>query len=57
MAHITLPEGAPGIVGPMIAYPETQKHLSGLAEALLARGVVPDVGRARADRVLCVVRQ
>jgi uncharacterized peroxidase-related enzyme len=35
MAHITLPEGAPGIVGPMIAYPETQKHLSGLAEALL----------------------
>jgi len=35
MAHITLPEGAPGIVGPMIAYPETQKHLSGLAEAML----------------------
>jgi uncharacterized peroxidase-related enzyme len=35
MAHITLPEGAPGIVGPMIAYPETQTHLSGLAEALL----------------------
>lgn len=35
MAHIKLPEGAPGIVGPMIAYPETQKHLSGLAEALL----------------------
>jgi uncharacterized peroxidase-related enzyme len=35
MAHITLPEGAPGIIGPMIAYPETQTHLSGLAEALL----------------------
>src|SRR5580693_1846910 len=35
MAHITLPEGVPGIVGPMIAYPETQVHLSGLAEALL----------------------
>jgi len=35
MAHIELPEGAPGIIGPMIAYPETQKHLSGLAEALL----------------------
>ncbi len=35
MAHIKLPEGAPGIVGPMIAYPETQTHLSGLAEALL----------------------
>jgi uncharacterized peroxidase-related enzyme len=35
MAHIPLPEGAPGIIGPMIAYPETQVHLSGLAEALL----------------------
>ncbi|MDR3618443.1 MAG: carboxymuconolactone decarboxylase family protein [Paludisphaera borealis] len=35
MAHITLPEGAPGIIGPMIAYPEIQKHLSGLAEVLL----------------------
>ena len=35
MAHITLPEGVPGIVGPMIAYPETQTHLSALAEALL----------------------
>jgi len=35
MAHIQLPEDVPGIVGPMIAYPETQVHLSGLAEALL----------------------
>ena len=35
MAHITLPEGAPGITGPMQAYPETEAHLSGLAEALL----------------------
>jgi len=35
MAHIKLPEGVPGIVGPMIAFPETQVHLSGLAEALL----------------------
>ncbi len=35
MAHIALPEGIPGIVGPMLAYPETQVHLSGLAEALL----------------------
>jgi len=35
MSHITLHEGAPGIVGPMIAYPETEKHLNGLAEALL----------------------
>lgn len=35
MAHISLPEGLPGITGPMAAYPETEPHLSGLAEALL----------------------
>jgi uncharacterized peroxidase-related enzyme len=35
VAHITVPEGAPGIIGPMAAYPETEKHLNGLAEALL----------------------
>ena len=35
MAHITLPEGLPGITGPMAQYPETERHLSGLAEALL----------------------
>lgn len=35
MAHITLPTGVPGIIGPMMAYPETARHLNGLAEALL----------------------
>jgi uncharacterized peroxidase-related enzyme len=35
MAHIALPPGAPGIVGPMMAYPETERHLNALAEALL----------------------
>jgi uncharacterized peroxidase-related enzyme len=35
MPHISLPEGAPGIIGPMLAYPETEKHLNALAEALL----------------------
>lgn len=35
MAHITLPENAPGISGPMQAYPETAVHLRGLANALL----------------------
>jgi uncharacterized peroxidase-related enzyme len=35
MAHIALPPGVPGIVGPMLAYPETERHLNGLAEALL----------------------
>jgi uncharacterized peroxidase-related enzyme len=35
MPHIPLPEGAPGIVGPMLAYPYTEKYLSALAQALL----------------------
>lgn len=35
MAHISLPEGLPGIVGPMTAYPETEKPLNALAEVLL----------------------
>jgi uncharacterized peroxidase-related enzyme len=35
MAHIAVPEGAPGIIGPMMAYPATAQHLNGLAEELL----------------------
>lgn len=35
MAHISLPDGVPGILGPMAAYPETEKPLNDLAEALL----------------------
>jgi uncharacterized peroxidase-related enzyme len=35
MPHISLPDGFPGITGPMMAYPETERHLNGLAEALL----------------------
>ena len=35
MAHIDLPEGLPGITGPMTKYPETAQPLRGLAEALL----------------------
>ena len=35
MAHIQLPEGIPGIVGPLTAYPDSAKHLSGLAQAVL----------------------
>lgn len=35
MPHIELPEGIPGIVGPMVAYPETAGPLNELAEALL----------------------
>ena len=35
MAHITLPEGLPGITGPMAYRPETAKPLRALAEVLL----------------------
>ncbi len=35
MAHIKLPDGVPGILGPLMAYPESAAHLNGLAEAVL----------------------
>jgi len=35
MAHIALPEGMPGILGPMMFRPETAKPLNDLAEVLL----------------------
>jgi uncharacterized peroxidase-related enzyme len=35
MAHINLPEGLPGIRGPMAFRPETAKYLNDLAEVLL----------------------
>jgi uncharacterized peroxidase-related enzyme len=35
MAHITLPDGEPGIIGPLAAYRATEKHLDGLANALM----------------------
>lgn len=35
MAHINLPEGLPGIRGPMVFRPETAKPLNQLAEVLL----------------------
>jgi uncharacterized peroxidase-related enzyme len=35
MAHILLPEGIPGILGPMAFSPETAKPLNALAEVLL----------------------
>lgn len=35
MPHIQVPPGAPGIIGPMLAFPETAKYLNALAQALL----------------------
>ena len=35
MAHISLPEGLPGIRGPMAFRPDAARHLNDLAEALL----------------------
>ena len=35
MAHIHVPEGAPGILGPMAISPETAKALRQLADVIL----------------------
>lgn len=35
MSHIHLPDGVPGIVGPLQAYPASAQHLTGLAQAVL----------------------
>lgn len=35
MAHIPLPEDAPGIIGLLTKYPDSGRHLSGLAQAVL----------------------
>ena len=35
MPHIALPDGLPGITGPLAAYPRTAKHLTGLVQELL----------------------
>ncbi|PZR41548.1 MAG: carboxymuconolactone decarboxylase [Azospira oryzae] len=48
MAHITLPEGLPGIRGPMAFRPETAKPLNALAEILLRR----ENSLSRGDREL-----
>lgn len=48
MAHIDLPEGLPGIRGPMAFRPETSKPLNDLAEVLLRS----DNSLSRGDREL-----
>ena len=48
MAHIELPEGLPGIRGPMAFRPETAKPLNDLAEVLLRS----DNSLSRGDREL-----
>lgn len=48
MAHIELPEGLPGIRGPMAFRPETAKYLNELAEVLLRS----DNSLSRGDREL-----
>ena len=40
MPHVDLPEGLPGIIGPLVLRPETGKPLTALADALL-RGPSP----------------
>jgi uncharacterized peroxidase-related enzyme len=35
MPHITLPDNVPGIIGPLMAYTETEGHINALTQALL----------------------
>jgi len=51
MAHIPLPDGLPGIIGPMAFRPETAKPLNELAEVLL-RESHPDNTLTRGEREL-----
>ena len=49
MPHISLPEGLPGIIGPMTAYPDTAKPLNELAEVLLRGSEEAGQGRFHQD--------
>ena len=53
MAHIRLPEGLPGIMGPMAFSPDTAKPLNALAEVLLRAPEFAFRSRPRNDRHLC----
>lgn len=50
MAHIQVPNNAPGILGPMMAYPETAKPLNMLAEVLLTVDT-PNFSKAERETV------
>ena len=49
-AHIQVPPGLPGIIGPMKAYPETAKPLNELAELLLVKDS-PQFSKAERETV------
>jgi uncharacterized peroxidase-related enzyme len=53
MAHIQVPEGAPGIIGLMMAYPGARQELSALAEELLRS---PASSLTTAERELIATR-
>ena len=51
MVHIQLPDGLPGIRGPMAFSPETAKPLNALANALLRPDDDTGLSRYRAGKV------
>jgi hypothetical protein len=57
MAHIQLPEGIPGILGPMSFRPETAKPLNELAEVLLRGAEFAFALRSRTHRHLCFLAE
>ena len=54
MAYIQVPEGLPGIIGPMKAYPEAAQILNSLAEHLLNRET-PTFSKAERETVASYV--
>ena len=54
MPHIKLPDGLPGIIGPMTAYPETAKPLNELAHRLLSEDT-PTFTKAERETVASYV--
>lgn len=50
MAHIQLPDGIPGILGPMAYSPETAKPLNELAEVLLRTNASDSLTQGERDR-------
>lgn len=54
MAYVQVPEGLPGIIGPMTAYPETAKPLNLLAEVLLCQET-PGFSKAERETVASYV--
>ena len=57
MPHIKLPDGVPGIVSLLTQYPDSAKHLSGLAQTVLRGPSSLSRSRSRNYCHLCLGRE